>query len=44
VDIRGGERGGRLGTPFESFALSFCIVSLKRLLITLEPHKFWSRS
>jgi len=38
VDIRKGKIGSRLGSHFESFALSFCIVSLKCLLITLEPH------
>jgi len=26
MNIRGGERGGRLGTLFESFTLIFCIV------------------
>jgi len=31
VDIRGGEKGRLLGPPFESFALSFCIVLLIRL-------------
>jgi len=55
VDIKGGDRGGCLATPFteiswvppfESLRLSFCIVLLKRLLITPRAtfKKLWSKS
>jgi len=30
--------------PFESFVLSFCIVLLKSLLITQEPHSIGSEA
>jgi len=46
VDVRQGERGGRLGLPFsempwpplESFALSFCNIVWRSLSTTLKPH------
>jgi len=38
VDIKRAKEAFLSDLPFESFTLNFCIVLLKSLLISLEPH------